>query len=174
MTHTAPILFSNTNDSQTRLDTCPRLLSFFCPNQPCCPPKLSAPFVQTTRALNLTLHPIKTLNIYNFRIWNPYKEIDLYMIFNINYYLELHSAKYFYDKCKILSSKDVNVLWCSNNQFNLCWQETRYIVNNYSIVIFHIVSDIELQYFVYLFLLEVYLIVWWRFHWQNNTYNVPN
>ena len=59
--------------------------------------------------------------------------------------MELHNALSTID---VTFYQDNDVLWCPNNQFDLCWQKIRYTVNRYSIEYFQIISD-EIQNLVY-------------------------
>ena len=54
---------------------------------------------------------------------NEWKELATTpnMIFSVTYYLDLHGAVFFSYWNHFLSNNVVNVLECSNYQFNICW-----------------------------------------------------
>ena len=62
--------------------------------------------------------------------------ITLNMICSVKYYLDLHISIPFTIDVLFLLSKDVDVLYCPNNQSNLFWYKNkmRYTINNRSIV----------------------------------------
>jgi hypothetical protein len=54
------------------------------------------------------------------------KPLTLNIAFNATIMIKIH----------ILPKKNVDVLYCPKNQFNICWQKLRYTLNSYSIAKF--------------------------------------